>query len=74
MANVLALFQTKNAGLKIGQEHAAFADYWNKLATETAARNAPDVMRMSMSYFAEYAQRGRLTSATSSARPSKQTA
>ncbi len=60
MANVLALFQTKNAGLKIGQEHAAFADYWNKLATETAARNAPDVMRMSMSYFAEYAQRGAL--------------
>lgn len=36
----------------------AFNDYWDKLATETAAGEPPDVFRMSMTYFVEYASRG----------------
>lgn len=60
MKKVLALYGAKQSGLKISAQHAAFADYWDKLATETAARNEPDVMRMSMSHFSEYADRGAL--------------
>lgn len=60
MAKVLDLFGKKESGLKISEQHAAAADYWDKLATETAAHNEPDVMRMSMSHFREYADRGAL--------------
>lgn len=41
-------------------ERAPFDDYWDKLATQTAGRDAPDVFRMSMSYFSDYAGRGAL--------------
>lgn len=44
----------------IGTEYAPFADYWDRLATQTAGGDAPDVFRMSMTYFAEYADRGAL--------------
>jgi len=60
MKKVLALYGAKHAGVKISEQHSAFADYWDKLATETAARDAPDVMRMSMTYFTDYAERGAL--------------
>ncbi|GAB2579439.1 ABC transporter substrate-binding protein [Kribbella endophytica] len=50
--------------LKLSTERAAFADYWDKLATQTAGRKGPDVFRMSMTYFAEYAQRKALLDLT----------
>ena len=37
-----------------------FAAYWDRLGTETAAGSPPDVFRMSMTYFVEYASRGAL--------------
>ncbi|WP_114560887.1 ABC transporter substrate-binding protein [Desertihabitans aurantiacus] len=41
-------------------EKAPFDSYWDKLATQTAGNDTPDVLRMSMSYFSEYAGRGAL--------------
>jgi multiple sugar transport system substrate-binding protein len=41
-------------------EKAPFDSYWDKLATQTAGNDTPDVFRMSMSYFSEYAGRGAL--------------
>ena len=64
MKKVLALYSAKNAGIKVSEQHSAFADYWDKLATETAARDAPDIMRMSMTYFTDYADRGALLDLT----------
>jgi multiple sugar transport system substrate-binding protein len=60
LEKVLAHYRSTRSGQKVAGEHAAFADYWSKLSTETAARNAPDVMRMSMTYFTDYAGRGAL--------------
>jgi len=60
MEKVVAQYDAANKGVKLTTEHAAFADYFDKLATETAAKNAPDVMRMSLTYFEEYAGRGAL--------------
>jgi multiple sugar transport system substrate-binding protein len=60
MAAALAAYTADRADTKINSEHAPFADYWDKLATQTAGRSGPDVFRMSMSYFSEYAQRGAL--------------
>ena len=63
----LAAFTTANPTVTITSSHAPFADYWDKLATETASREGPDVFRMSMSYFSEYADRGALLDLTSAA-------
>jgi len=60
----LTAFGAAHPGVTISTSHAPFADYWDKLATETAGRQGPDVMRMSMSYFSEYADRGALLDLT----------
>jgi multiple sugar transport system substrate-binding protein len=49
-----------NGGVEYAAESAPFDDYWDKLATQTSGGNAPDVLRMSMSYFSDYAGRSAL--------------
>lgn len=56
----LAAFSADHPDAHLAAERAAFTDYWDKLATQAAGGQAPDVFRMSMSYFTEYAQRGAL--------------
>ncbi|ACQ82141.1 extracellular solute-binding protein family 1 [Beutenbergia cavernae DSM 12333] len=60
MAAALDAFASDNPDVDLETEFAAFDDYWDKLATQTAGGTTPDVFRMSMSYFAEYAERGAL--------------
>jgi multiple sugar transport system substrate-binding protein len=55
----LAAWKT-NGGVEYTAESAPFDDYWDKLATQTSGNNAPDVLRMSMSYFSDYAGRSAL--------------
>lgn len=45
---------------QITTEKNGFDDYWDKLSTEFAAKDGPDVMRMSMTWLSEYAERGTL--------------
>ena len=61
----LAAFSAAHGGVEANGSHAPFSDYWDKLATEVASREGPDVYRMSMSYFSEYADRGALLDLTS---------
>jgi len=53
-------FTTKNPGTSISTEFAPFDDCWDKLATQTAGGNGPDVFRMSMSCSTQSADRGAL--------------
>ncbi|GAA1610713.1 ABC transporter substrate-binding protein [Kribbella karoonensis] len=55
-----------SGGADYTAESAPFDDYWDKLATQTSGGNAPDVLRMSMSYFSDYAGRGALKDLSSS--------
>lgn len=50
----------EDMGIAMAGEFLAFADYWPKLATQTAAGTAPDVVQMDGAgrYIAEYASRG----------------
>jgi multiple sugar transport system substrate-binding protein len=57
MDAALAAFGADHNDIKLSTDRAAFADYWDKLATQTAGKKSPDVFRMSMSYFADYAKR-----------------
>ncbi|MCL3862140.1 ABC transporter substrate-binding protein [Actinotalea sp. K2] len=60
MEEALDQYEAENPGVTVEVSRAAFADYFDRLATETAGRSAPDVTRMSMSFFADYAGRGSL--------------
>ncbi|MFC0674404.1 ABC transporter substrate-binding protein [Brachybacterium hainanense] len=56
----LAAFRAARPDLGIAEEKAPFADYWDKLATQIAGRQGPDVVRMSMTWLSEYSRRGAL--------------
>lgn len=64
MDAALAAWTVDHAAVSLGTDRAPFADYWDKLATQTAGGDAPDVFRMSMTYFSEYAGRGALLDLT----------
>lgn len=54
------LFKAQNSGVSINGEFLGWADYWPRLATQVAGRNAPDVIQMDYRYIVEYARRGAL--------------
>ena len=54
------LYQQGNAGLTITGKSLGWTDYWPRLATQTAGRNAADVLQMDYRYIFEYARRGAL--------------
>jgi hypothetical protein len=51
------LFQKKNPAIKVQTSFAAYAAYWEKLATQTAGGKPPDVMNVDTRYLAEYGGR-----------------
>ncbi|TJY42272.1 sugar ABC transporter substrate-binding protein [Cohnella pontilimi] len=58
------LFEKANPNIKVVREFGSWDDYWNKLATQTAGGNAPDVVGMHATQVANYAQRGALLDLT----------
>jgi len=54
---VTDLYTKANPGVTFDGEFMAFADYWPKLATQTAGGNSPDVIQMDYRYIVEYARR-----------------
>lgn len=57
---VSELYKAKNSGVSITGEFLGWGDYWPRLATQVAGRNAPDVIQMDYRYIVEYARRGAL--------------
>ncbi|MFC4013764.1 ABC transporter substrate-binding protein [Nonomuraea purpurea] len=53
-------FKKKKPGIQIKTQFSGWDGYWEKLATQTAGGNAPDVIQMDYSYLGEYARRGSL--------------
>src|SRR4051794_8457013 len=60
--SAVALYQQRNPGVQIDGETLSWADYWPRLATQAAGRNAPDLIQMDYRYVSEYARRGALAS------------
>ncbi|WP_193105126.1 ABC transporter substrate-binding protein [Brachybacterium sp. FME24] len=56
----LTAYREAKPDLPITTQKAAFVDYWDKLATQVAGGQGPDIVRMSMSWLSEYAERGAL--------------
>src|SRR5215208_1710800 len=53
-------FMKANPDVKISGQPGEFNTYWDKLATQTAGGNAPDIIQMDMNYISEYGTRGAL--------------
>jgi multiple sugar transport system substrate-binding protein len=55
---VLKLYSEKNPGVEIVPEFTNFGAFTDKIATETAGGNAPDMFSVNVDLLAEYARRG----------------
>ncbi|MGX9899968.1 ABC transporter substrate-binding protein [Arthrobacter sp. SA17] len=53
-------FEAQNPGIKIKAEYGDWSGYWDKLATQVAANDAPDIIQMDEKYITEYSSRGAL--------------
>jgi multiple sugar transport system substrate-binding protein len=49
-----------NPNVQISAQPGEFSSYWDKLATQTAGGQAPDIIQMDMNYISEYGTRGAL--------------
>jgi len=56
----LDVFRSDNPDIAVTGEPGEFSAYFDRLATQTAAGDAPDVITLGGAYVAEYAQRGAL--------------
>lgn len=50
-------FEAENPDVKVIREFGSWNDYWDKLATQVAGGNAPDVISMHVQYVSDYAGR-----------------
>ncbi|QXQ09999.1 extracellular solute-binding protein [Paeniglutamicibacter sp. Y32M11] len=57
---IIDAFEAKNPGIKIQGEYGDWGGYWDKLATQVASNDAPDIIQMDDKYLREYADRGAL--------------
>jgi multiple sugar transport system substrate-binding protein len=56
----IAAFEAENPNIKIKPEYGDWGGYWDKLATQVAANDAPDIIQMDEKYITEYSSRGAL--------------
>jgi multiple sugar transport system substrate-binding protein len=54
------MYEKQHPNVKIVREFGSFTDYWDKMATQTAGGNMPDVVGMHATYVADYARRNTL--------------
>ncbi|MEU8401663.1 extracellular solute-binding protein [Nonomuraea sp. NPDC048892] len=56
----IAKFEAKNPGIDVEAEVSDFPSYYERLSTQVAGRDAPDVMTLEIRGLREYAERGTL--------------
>ncbi|HYI56520.1 MAG TPA: extracellular solute-binding protein [Microlunatus sp.] len=57
---VIQRYQGATPGVTVRGEPGEWAGYWDKLATQTAADDAPDIVQMDLKYLRQYGDRGAL--------------
>ncbi|WP_191561151.1 ABC transporter substrate-binding protein [Metabacillus idriensis] len=58
--SIVDKFEEKHPNITVKREFGGWNDYWEKLATQTAGGNAPDVVSMHQFYVSEYARKNAL--------------
>jgi len=54
------LYMSQNEGVRIEPTPSEFGAYWDRLATQTAGNDTPDILQMGDGFLAEYGARGAL--------------
>jgi multiple sugar transport system substrate-binding protein len=62
---VLDLYSKENPGVKFDTEFTDWTGYWDKLATQSAAKSLPDIMQQDYKYIGQYQSKGQLADLTS---------
>ncbi|MGG3468557.1 sugar ABC transporter substrate-binding protein [Neobacillus pocheonensis] len=62
---VLDLYTKKHPNVTFVSEFSGWDGYWDKLATQAAGKNAPDIIQMDAQYLQEYAGRNQLADLSS---------
>jgi multiple sugar transport system substrate-binding protein len=57
---LIEAFEAENPNINVEGEYGDWSGYWDKLATQVASQDAPDIIQMDASYIGEYAGRGAL--------------
>ncbi|MGX5359597.1 ABC transporter substrate-binding protein [Kocuria sp. KH4] len=57
---IIDAFEEQNPGITVVGEYGDYSGYWDKLATQTASNDAPDIIQMDDKYIREYADNGAL--------------
>lgn len=57
---VIEAFEAENPNISVVGEYSDWTGYWDKLATQVAANDAPDIIQMDEKYVREYGDRGAL--------------
>ncbi|MGW5878157.1 ABC transporter substrate-binding protein [Nocardiopsis terrae] len=60
MQEAIDVFEEQNPGIKVSPDYTDWGSYWDRLATSTAANDAPDIFMQEERYLREYGQRGAL--------------
>lgn len=58
--NVIEAYKSVDDSVTISAEPGEWSGYWDKLATQTAGGDMPDIIQMDEKYLSEYGQRGAL--------------
>jgi multiple sugar transport system substrate-binding protein len=53
-------FEAEYPNIKVDREFGGWGDYWDRLSTQTAGGNAPDIVSMHQFYVSDYARRNTL--------------
>lgn len=61
---IIEAFEKANPDIDIQGEFSDWGGYWDKLATQVASNDAPDIIQMDDKYLREYADRGALLDLT----------
>lgn len=62
--DAIAAYLEQHEGLEINAQPAEFSAYWERLATQTAANDAPDVIQMADAFIGDYGTKGALLDLT----------
>ncbi|WP_017580206.1 ABC transporter substrate-binding protein [Nocardiopsis valliformis] len=60
MQEAIDVFEDQNPDIRIVGDYTDWGSYWDRLATSTAANDAPDILMQEERYLREYGQRGAL--------------
>lgn len=61
---VIQLFEEKHPGITIKPEYSGWDGYFDKLTTQVAGSNAPDIIQMDYAFLTDFARRGALLDLT----------